>query len=827
MNGKIFLRPVLPLLAAFGAGILLGELRPGLAVYAWGMAGLCLLWLIRDITAATPAVLSRFLLLLLLGYLSIQQWVAPPFPANHVVHRADRSFKHIHGRILTPPEIRGSRISFVIAVASLGGEGEAVRGRIRVSSAWEGMPALQSGDEICFSGRIRKIRNFRNPGGFDYARFMAFRDIQCSAHVRKGSLKVMARAKREGFRDPMPGARRRIHARIIEECPDSAGGILAALLIGEKSDIEPRLRAMFNRAGISHLLAISGLHIGSILALSYGAFRWIFAFITPLLWNGWLRKAAAMASLIPVLAYATLAQWSPSTQRAVCMAAAVCLSLWCERESDIGSSIALAALVILVIFPPALFSISFQLSFAAVVAIVGGMPVVISGKSPDGRRIAVMKEKVRTFMAMSLLAVLGTLPLSMLYFNQVSFIGIIANLFYIPLVGGLVLPLGLLSVSLFPISIALAGYGFHACGKILDAGLKILPFFSELPFGSFITVTPTVFEIGIYYAAGWAALMLLRSKASGIERPGGSRRRAALLWCAILAVAVGDVLFWTHDRFFRDDLRVTVIDVGQGSSALVEFPRGYRMLIDGGGYYDRSIFDVGERLVAPFLRRRKILTLDAVVLSHPDSDHLNGLLAIAEQFHVKTLWTTGVETDGENFRTLMETVERRNIPAPSFDQLPRRTKINGADLEIVYPPPGFQREDQERRDQEEWRRKSNNRSMVIAVRLGEVGILFPGDIEKAAEEDLVARFGARLRQRVLVAPHHGSRTSSTWPFLRCVSPEVVLVSAGWENRFRCPHPDVLARYREMDVRILRTDADGALVLETDGRRLVVKPAAAN
>ena len=156
-------------------------------------------------------------------------------------------------------------------------------------------------------------------------------------------------------------------------------------MIGEKGDIEPRLRSSFNRAGIGHLLAISGLHIGSILALSYGAFRWIFAFITPLLWNGWLRKAAAMASLIPVLAYATLAQWSPSTQRAVCMAAAVCLSLWCERESDIGSSIALAALVILVIFPPALFSISFQLSFCG-----GSLPLSAACplSSPGNLRMA-------------------------------------------------------------------------------------------------------------------------------------------------------------------------------------------------------------------------------------------------------------------------------------------------------------------------------------------------------------------------------------------------------------------------------------------------------
>lgn len=811
------------MLFAFGAGILLGELRPGLAVYAWVIAGLCLLWLIGDLAAGTPALLSPILIILLLGYLSIQHWVAPPFPANHIVHHADRSYKKIDGRILTSPEIRGSRISFMMDVDSLDGQAGSVSGRIRVGAGRDGAPELQQGDQVRFSGRIRRIRSFRNPGGFDYARFMAFRDTQCSAYVRKGSLEVLSGDRKDASWGQIPEARRRIHARIVEECPGAAGGILAALLIGEKSGIQPDLRERFNRAGIGHLLAISGLHVGSVLAISYGAFRWLLAFVTPLLWLGWLRKTAAMASLIPVLAYATLAQWSPSTQRAACMAAAVCLALWFERESDIGSSIALAGLVILAVFPPALFSISFQLSFAAVIAIVGGMPVISRQNSPGGSMILRWKAKALTLMGLSLLAVLGTLPLSMLYFNQVSFIGIIANLVYIPLVGCVVLPLGLLSVFMFPVSSDLAGVGFQACDKILDVGLNMLPFFSELPLGSFRTVTPTGFEIALYYIAGGAVLAFLRSKDGWSAMPGRSRKMFLLLYGVILAAAAGDLLYWTHDRFFRDDLRVTVIDVGQGSSALVEFPRGYRMLIDGGGYYDRSVFDVGDRLVAPFLRRRKILTLDAMVLSHPDGDHLNGLLAIAEQFRVKALWTNGIETERENFRSLMATVESKGISAPSFEALPRRVSINGATLEIVYPPSGFLRDDRRRGD-EDWRWKFNNRSMVIGVRFGGVGILFPGDIEKSAEEDLVARWGERLCHRVLVAPHHGSRTSSSEPFLRSVSPEYVLVSAGWKNRFRCPHPEVVARYRVMGAQILRTDRDGALYLETDGRELVVRPA---
>jgi competence protein ComEC len=174
----------------------------------------------------------------------------------------------------------------------------------------------------------------------------------------------------------------------------------------------------------------------------------------------------------------------------------------------------------------------------------------------------------------------------------------------------------------------------------------------------------------------------------------------------------------------------------------------------------------------------------------------------------------------------MAIAETKGIPTPAFDALPRRTRIHGTALEILYPPPGFALEDRAMGGRETWRKKVNNRSMVLGIRMGGVGILFPGDIEQAAEADLVEMCGDRLGHRVLVAPHHGSRTSSTPAFLRSVAPGYVLVSAGWRNRFRCPHPEVVARYRAAGARILRTDTGGAIAVETDGRRLVVRPSVA-
>lgn len=830
MSESLLARPAWSLAAALAVGICLGDFLPGPVLPVWAAAGACFLRLVRHVIRRSPALFSPLLLFILLGYLSIQPWSAPRFTEDHVIHYAGRHYSRIHGRILTPPETDEGRVSFIMAPRNLGPDTGPVTGNLRVTAARVGIPPLRQGDEIRFSGRVRRIRSLKNPGGFDYARFMAFRGIHCTAYIRKGSLRVLTGGlpsiDRVSASRPPAGLRERIHARICQSRSADASAVMAALLIGEKGGIDPDLRNRFNRAGISHLLAISGLHVGSVMAVAFAGFRWLLAFAPPLLWRGWLRKAAALAALVPVLIYADLAQWSPATQRAVCMAAAVGLSFWFGRESDAGNGIALAALAILAVFPPALFAVSFQLSFAAVIAIVAGMPAFTRRPPADGGRLGSLGEKARALMAVSLLATLGTLPLCMLYFNRVSFIGIIANLFFIPWVGCLVLPLGLLSVFVFPVVPDLAGIGFDMCGRLLDLALGMLPLFSELPFGAFVTIVPTTFEIGLYYAAG--GLLLVRALGKRERVPGaiGPPRRMRLLWGAVLAAVLADGLYWTHDRFFRSDLRVTVIDVGQGSAAVVEFPRGYRMLIDGGGYYDPRVFDVGSRVVAPFLLRRRILTLDTVVLSHPDSDHLNGLIPIVDQFRVKSLWTTGMDgyAEADNVRALMAAAREKRVPTPAFESLPCKTIINGVALEIFYPPHDVARADPSRLDRRDWRRKSNNRSMVIGIRLGRVGILFPGDIERPAEKAVVAAWGSRLRHRVLVAPHHGSRTSSSPDFLAWVRPDYVLVSAGRGNRFRCPHPEVLARYRDMGARVLRTDTDGALTLKTDGRRLLVGPA---
>ena len=259
------------------------------------------------------------------------------------------------------------------------------------------------------------------------------------------------------------------------------------------------------------------------------------------------------------------------------------------------------------------------------------------------------------------------------------------------------------------------------------------------------------------------------------------------------------------------------MDVGQGNAALLELPDGDTMLIDGGGFSDNSIFDIGARVVAPFLWRKKIKTIDTLVLTHPNSDHLNGLIYIAEHFKVQKMWTNSEARDTLGYQKLMGVIAKRGIILPNFGQLPRKQIVRGVEINILYPSDNFL----EKKGEDKWRHTNNN-SMVIRVSLGSISFLFPGDIMAEAEKELVEISQKGLASTVLLAPHHGSTSSSTALFLDRVAPQIVAISSDWKNRFKFPHPAALQQYLRRGYQIYRTDTCGAIEFITDGENLSVK-----
>jgi competence protein ComEC len=357
----------------------------------------------------------------------------------------------------------------------------------------------------------------------------------------------------------------------------------------------------------------------------------------------------------------------------------------------------------------------------------------------------------------------------------------------------------------------------HLSGYAMEAVLQMIYFFAEVPWAAIKTFVPTSLEIVAYYALLGALLLLLKMRG----RPHAvdyllKNRCYQLTFIVIVLFFAGDVAFWWQQRFRHDDLKISIIDVGQGNAALVEFPGGACMLIDGGGFSDQSVFDVGKNILAPFLLHKRILTIDTIVLTHPDCDHLNGLLYIMQHFDVQSVWSNHQAADSLGYRKFVNIINKKQLAWPDYRDLKRHLSYGQVNLDILYPAVDYF----DKMKHQKWR-NTNNNSLVLKISLHDFSILFPGDIMRKGESDLALKRGNALKSNVLIAPHHGSKSSSTALFLHKVDPEMVIVSCGWMNRFHFPHDSVLQRYQQNGYDCLRTDIHGAVMLTTNGHQLKI------
>jgi competence protein ComEC len=630
---------------------------------------------------------------------------------------------------------------------------------------------VQPGQRWQLTVRLQRPHGNANPGGFDYEAWLLEQGVRATGYVRAddGNRLLDAFVASPGV--VVERVRAALRARIQEALAGRAyAGVIVALVIGDQRGIDQADWQVFNRTGIGHLISISGLHITMIAGLAAWATSalWRRSFFTgarlPLLLPA--QKVAALTGTIVALLYVLLAGFGVPAQRTLYMLSVVALALWMGRLAAVSHVLCTALGVVVLLDPWAVLWPGFWLSFGAVAVILFAGHGRVA-PPPAGPRGALLLAG-RTQWAVTA----GLVPLTLLLFGQVSVVSPVANAVAIPLVSFAVTPLALAG-SLVPGPpgdwlLVLAHW-------TVDMLAWLLRQMAGWPGAVWRAPAPQawVFMLGL----GGTLWMLM---------PRGWPHR----WAG--AVALLPMLLQLPDHPRAGSFRVTAFDVGQGMALLVETER-HRLLYDTGPGYAPGA-DGGSRVILPYLRMRGIAALDGIVISHSDTDHTGGALAVLDGVDAGWL-ASSLPDDHAVVRAV-----RRHVRCGAG----QHWEWDGIAFDMLHPTPA---------SYDDAHLKTNARSCTLRISNGRRTVLLAGDIEAAQEAALVERARDRLRADVLLAPHHGSGTSSTPAFLQTVRPGIAIFQVGYRNRYHHPKQEIYERYGALGVERLRTDAEGALTLD--------------
>jgi competence protein ComEC len=800
--------PFLPLTLALIAGILIGSHIPAtISVVALCLLlTLCLLFLWRRrLLIAQPFALAA---VLALGALLIHLSLYPRIPAHHISQISDRRQVLLTGTIYLPPQ-RYEQETVLCLIAEGISQGDTivpVTGRLRITIRDPAVP-VRYGYRVRLQAKLYPPRNFRNPGSFDYAGYLRRLGVLVTGYARDGGqVQVLSTEGGNPLLRWFDRWRQGIEAFLDANTSLPGRGFLKAVLVGERGEISDEVNEAFVAVGAVHILSISGSHLSIIVTLIFFSVQGLLTLSERALLRYDTRKVAALVTFAPMLVYILITGLPIATIRSGIMATCFLVSILLDRYRNPLNTLAFAAFIILLCSPTALWDISFQLSFLSVLGIIVLTPPIYRLLYPHDPLSLLTRQKegrIKRGIILSLIAsfaaVVTTSPVVAFHFHRFSTVALASNAIIIPLVGFGILPLGLLSLPLIPIFTAGAALLARAAAELSFWGIRAMEMIASLPFATFYVPGPTTLEMIIFFCF-IASLLWLK----------GPRLKKAAL-AVIMVVAVLDLSYWGIRGCAAKGIQVTFLDVGQADCALVEFPRGTRMLIDGGGPY--GDFDVGERVIAPLLWEKRILKIDYLVLSHPQPDHYKGLIFIAKHFRCREFWHNGMESESPAYQQLSEIIKAKGMTTVRVAEGFVRT-IAGVEVQALNPPM------KERDDKTQKSDRVNTNSLVLMISFGDHRMLFTGDIEKKAEARLLDA-GKELRAQVIKVPHHGSKRSSTEPFITKVSPQYAVISLGFGNPFHLPGKGVVERYARLGCQVLRTDLDGAITVQSDGKRLTV------
>ncbi|MCK9635430.1 MAG: DNA internalization-related competence protein ComEC/Rec2 [Methylobacter tundripaludum] len=675
----------------------------------------------------------------------------------------------VSGVIADLPERDEKRVRFDFIIEDAGtGAGAAtvidpvqqLPGKLRLSWYYPDQP-VKAGQHWTFTVKLKRVHGTMNPGGFDYERWLFTEGIGATGYVRPSPKPVLLGS--DSSWSNIAVFRQLITDRLSNTLSNSPSlALIKALTIGDGNSITQQQWEVFRKTGTTHLVVISGSHIGLIAGLVYFLVLKLWA------WTGWLsqspQKVAAVSAVLVAVFYSGLAGFSVPTQRSVVMLAVAMTSIILQRNSRPLNTLSIALFAVLIFDPLAVLAAGFWLSFLAVSLIV----YAVSG------RLGRIKH-VWTAIKLHWVTSVGLSPLLLLFFQQVSLIAPLANLIAVPVISLLAVPLSLLAAVVMFISPMLASKLFYFVDTVLQSLWWLLVHLAEIPVASINHAPPSYWAL-LFAVPG--VLLLLA--------PAGMPAR----WLSVVMFL--PLAFTDAEQPETGEINMTLLDVGQGLSAVVQTTHHLLVFDTGAKFSEQS--DMGQSVLLPYLRAQGVAKIDSLIISHGDNDHIGGAASLMR----------GMPAE----KVLTSVPQQLSGYAPIECAAGQSWVWDEVEFTVLGPKQAFVSE--------------NDNSCVLQIRSKHSKVLLTGDIEAAAESWLVDTYGEGLKSDVLVAPHHGSKTSSTAGFLQAVNPGYILIPAGYKNQFGHPHKDVLARYRQFDAKWLNSADNGAITVSVQDNALVVQ-----
>lgn len=632
---------------------------------------------------------------------------------------------------------------------------------------WTEGDFFQIGDEILISGEVLPLEGKTVPGGYDERLYLKTKSVDYKIYPER----IQKIGKSNDFSVKLQEIKEQVFAVFDTVLPQRESGILKAMVTGEKDDLDQETRELYIKAGINHILCVSGLHVS------------IFVLMVHFIIEKCLKQSKRTGALITIaccMGFLIFTGFSPSSVRAVIMITVALLGRVFFRRSDMLNNVAIAALFLLLFQPLYLWNAGFQLSFITVMGIWMGLQVVANDTD-------IMSKMKRTFI-LSLYASLFSYPLVAYHFFNISLIGIFLNLFILPLCAPLLF---------FAFLTAIGGLIFPPIAAISAGGaFGILKFYQivctigvSIPGGYLLVGAPSLLTIGIYY--------ILLYMCSFYGRKFCNEKT---ILCGM--IVLGFSVFGNRLIFHKNT--VAFLDVGQGDSTVISTYDGRAVVIDGGGWFGAEIGkNTGMKVVKPYLEYLGVKELDGIFLTHFDSDHMIGVVELCQSVPTKAVYLSEYPcSDTEKWHRLKEVLEKQGIMLYTVKENDVSNWGNYGEITCFYPPKGVKFIGD----------NDNHGSLVLKYQYGGTKILFTGDAAVEDERVLLAK-GADISAQILKLGHHGSKNSSSNAFLDVVDPQVGIISCGKENRYGHPHEDTLKRVNEQRIAVYRTDKQGTILAE--------------